>query len=195
VVDYGLESIPKPCRDLAMLPRREEEKDDVCPPSHPLAAQSTVRPAQLDGEKYVGFDRGLAIRRKVDRFLREHGVSVEVVLEFDNIENIKKGIEVGRGLALLPEPTLRQEVQAGTLRALRVEGGALVRPIGIIHRRRTPPGSAAQDFIDLLRGTQAPRVPSDGADVAPANGALSGAHPAGHSPQHNGGTRRKSSVP
>jgi DNA-binding transcriptional LysR family regulator len=168
--DFGLVSFPRPCRDLAVLPWRQEEMVVVCAPSHPLAAQASVRPEQLDGERYVGFDRGLAIRREVDRFLREHGVSVEVGLEFDNIENIKKGIQLGAGLALLPEPTLRQEVQAGTLRALPLEGSKLVRPIGIIHRRRTPPGSAAQDFIDLLRGHGSPPPPTDATVVLAGNG-------------------------
>jgi DNA-binding transcriptional LysR family regulator len=94
----------------------------------------------------------LVIRREVDRFLREQEATVEVVFEFDNIENIKKAIQVGSGVALLPEPTLRQEMQAGTLLALRLEGARLVRPLGIIHRRQQRLGSAAQRFIDLLRG-------------------------------------------
>ena len=69
-------------------------------------------PARLDGEKYVAFDKGLVIRREVDRFLRRHGAAIDVLFEFDNIENIKKAIEIGAGVALLPEPTLRQELEA-----------------------------------------------------------------------------------
>ena len=70
-------------------------------------------------------------------------MAVEVVLEFDNIENIKKG-DRGRAaaLALLPEPTIRQEGEAGTLLALRAGGCRLVRPLGIIHRRQKRPGTA-----------------------------------------------------
>jgi DNA-binding transcriptional LysR family regulator len=150
--DFGLVSFPRPSRDLTILPWRDEEMVVACSPRHRLAANSTVRPEQLDGERYIAFDKGLVIRREVDRFLREHEVGVEVVHEFDNIENIKKGIEIGAGLALLPEPMLRQEVQAGSLRALHLEGSRLVRPLGILYRRKHPPGSAARDFIDLLRG-------------------------------------------
>src|SRR5262249_36206844 len=104
----------------------------------------------------------LVIRREVDRFLRERGAAVEVAGEFDNIENIKKGIEIGLGLALLPEPTLRQEVQAGTLLAVRLADSAFVRPLGLIHRRSHRPGSAALGFIDLLR-TNGNGTPSNGA--------------------------------
>ena len=59
---------------------------------------------------YVAFTKDLMIRRRVDQFLREHGVTVAVESEFDTIENIKRAIEVGQGVSLLPEPTFRQEV-------------------------------------------------------------------------------------
>jgi DNA-binding transcriptional LysR family regulator len=153
--DLGLVSFPSRSRELAVLPWREEEMVVACSPRHPLAPCPTVAPLRLDGEKYVAFDKGLTIRREVDRFLRDEGVTVEVVHEFDNIENIKKGVEVGAGLALLPEPTIRQELQAGTLRAPRLEGRPLVRPLGIIHRQRRRLCSAVQGFIDLLRANGA----------------------------------------
>ena len=149
--DFGLVSYPRRTRELAVLPWREEEMIVACHPSHPLATSSGVEPARLDGQRFVAFDNGLVIRREVDRFLRSHGVNVEVVLEFDNIENIKRGIEVGAGLALLPRPMLAREVEAGTLCALPLRGCRLVRPLGIIHRRHHPPGPAALALIDLLR--------------------------------------------
>ena len=123
----------------------------ACCPSHPLARLKSVPPVRLDGEKYVAFDKGLVIHREVDRFLRQHGATVDVQFEFDNIENIKKAIAIGAGVALLPAPTLRQELEAGTLRARPLEGGGLVRPLGIIHRRQTRLGHAALGLIDLLR--------------------------------------------
>src|SRR5262249_37224608 len=105
---------------------------------------------QLAGEKYVAFEKGLTIRRQVDRFLRAQGVTPSVVCEFDNIENIKKAVEI-EGVALLPEPTLRREVQAGTLVARPLVGCRLVRPLGIVQRRHHRLTSTAQRFLDLLR--------------------------------------------
>jgi DNA-binding transcriptional LysR family regulator len=156
--DLGLVSYPAPTRELAVLPWREEEMVVACAPGHPLARLGSVSPRRLGGERFVAFDGGLAIRREVDQFLRRHGAEVEVALEFDNIESIKKGIEVGAGVGLLPEPTLRREVEAGTLRAVRLRGDRLTRPLGIIHRRRHRLSSAAQDFVDLLRANGAPGV-------------------------------------
>src|SRR5207245_8634226 len=103
------------------------------------------------GQKYVCFSKDLTIRRKVDQFLREHGVAVEVAPELDNIENIKKAIEDSAGVALLPEPTLRREVQAGTLVAIPLLGCRFVRPLGIILRRHNKLSSSASHFIELLQ--------------------------------------------
>lgn len=148
--DLGLVSFPRKSRDLVVLPWREEGMVLACQPSHPLARQASVRLAQLSGEKYIAFDKDLGIRRQVDRFLRQQGVAVEVELEFDNIENIKRGIEITGGVALLPEPTLHQEVEAGLLAARPLAGCRFVRPLAIIYRRQHRPSPAAQRFIDLL---------------------------------------------
>jgi DNA-binding transcriptional LysR family regulator len=149
--DFGLVSFPRKTRELAALAWKEEAMVLACAPDHPLANLAAVEPRQLAGARYVGFDKDLVIRREVDRFLREHGVAADVGLEFDNIENIKKAIEIGAGVALLPEPTLRREVAAGTLVAVPLLGCRFVRPLGIIHRRHHEPGTTARQFMDLLR--------------------------------------------
>lgn len=149
--DFGLVSYPRKHRELAAIPWRDEEMVLACPPAHPLARQRLVRVAQLEGEKYIGFDKGLMIRREVDRFLREHDVSVDVVLEFDNIENIKKAIEISAGVALLPLPTLRREIKDGTLAAVPLANSRFVRLLAIIHRRNHKLSASARTFIELLR--------------------------------------------
>src|SRR6185436_18879856 len=122
LVDFGLVSYPSRSRELTVVNWREEEMVVVCAPKHPLARFKRISPARLNGEKHVALDKRLVIRREVDRFLRESGVRADVAYEFDSIENVKKAVEVGAGFALLPEPTIRQEVKAGTLLGLRLEG-------------------------------------------------------------------------
>jgi DNA-binding transcriptional LysR family regulator len=187
--DFGLVSFPRQSRQLAALSWREEEMVLACSPSHRLARHLLASPEELEGEKYIGFDRELVIRREVDRFLRELGVTVDVTLEFDNIENIKKAVEIAAGVALLPEPTLRREVKAGTLVALPLQGCRLVRPLGIIQRRDRKLNPAAARFRDLLRQAENPgaaeepngfarRRRSRGNSRTPSsrNGARRGAH-------------------
>lgn len=149
--DLGLVSYPSRTRELEVLPWREEEMVLACSPRHPFAGSERIRPARLDGERFVAFEPALVIRRKVDQYLRDHGAQVEVVHEFDNIESIKKDIEAGAGVALLPAPMLRQEVAAGSLCAVRLEGRPLIRPLGIIQRRNQEQGAATRGFIGLLR--------------------------------------------
>jgi DNA-binding transcriptional LysR family regulator len=152
--DIGLVSFPRTSRDLLVVPWRDEPMVLACAPRHPLAGLRAVKPAQLGGEKYVGFDKGLVIRREVDRFLREQGVTVDVVMEFDNIENIKKAVEINAGVALLPGPTFRREVAAGALAAIPLAGCRLVRPLGIIYSRHHRLNTTIMRFLDLLRDGQ-----------------------------------------
>jgi DNA-binding transcriptional LysR family regulator len=170
--DIGMVSFPRKTRELTVLPWRDEEMVLACPPRHPLAGQATIRLVELTDVKYVGFDRGLVIRREVDRFLREHGVAVAVALEFDNIESIKKAIEDGAGVALLPAPTLQREVQMGALVTLPLAGCRLVRPLGIMHRRQYAPSATAAGFIDMLRQENEAASESlpDGGRFASGNG-------------------------
>jgi len=149
--DFGLVSFPRKSRELSALPWREEDMVLACPPDHSLARHKAVKPAQLEGLNYVAFDKGLVIRREVDRFLRDQGVTVAPTLEFDNIENIKKAVQVSAGVALLPKPTLRAELDAGTLAAVPLSGVRFVRPLGIIQRRHSKLSTAALRFIDILR--------------------------------------------
>lgn len=149
--DLGLVSFPHKTPKLTALPWKEEEMVLACAPAHPLAQRPAVRPAELMDAAFVHFERNLAVRRQVDRFLKAQGVAVEVVLEFDNIENIKQAVALGAGVALLPEPTVRREVQARTLAARPLVGCRLTRPLGIVHRRQRL-GAAARRFVDLLLG-------------------------------------------
>jgi DNA-binding transcriptional LysR family regulator len=187
--DFGLLSFPRRSRELVTLPWREEQMVLACSPRHPLARCLAVRPEQLTGEKYIGFDKDLVIRRKVDRFLRDQGITVEVALEFDNIENIKKAIEISAGVALLPEPTLRREVQAGTLVAVPLHGCRFVRPLGIIQRRNQKLSSTALRFRDLLCQQQAPGAHGNSEVGSFASGTGPQARSSGGYRTHNGAAR------
>jgi DNA-binding transcriptional LysR family regulator len=149
--DLGIVSYPQSRRDLAVTAWREEPMVLTCPPTHRLARARAVGPAELQGETFVGFDRGLVIRRQVDRFLKRHGVEVSVAVEFDNVEAIKRAVEVGSGISILPQPTLEREVTMGTLRAAPFTGPRLVRPLGIIHRRGKRFNPAVERFVQLLQ--------------------------------------------
>jgi DNA-binding transcriptional LysR family regulator len=116
-----------------------------------LAVETSISVAELDGESFVGFDSDLSIRRATDRFLRQHDVHVRVALEFDNIENIKRAVEIASGVAILPRASLLGELHGGTLLAIPFRDGRLVRPLAIVHRRSEPLGLTAARFLRLLQ--------------------------------------------
>jgi DNA-binding transcriptional LysR family regulator len=76
---------------------------------------------------------------------------VDVVMEFDNTETIKRAIEIDAGIGLLPAPTVQREVSSGTLCAVALRGTPLIRPLGIIQRRGKEPSRTVQLFIEFLQ--------------------------------------------
>jgi DNA-binding transcriptional LysR family regulator len=153
-VDLGIVSYPAATPDLAVIPWRSEWMVLVCHPKHHLAGERAVTAEHLQGEDFIGFDRDLSIRKEVDRYLRQRSVTIRVVLEFDNIETIKQAVEIGAGVSILPEPTVRQECQRGSLVAVRLIAPELRRPIGIIHRQRKVFTPTAAKFVELLQEIQ-----------------------------------------
>ena len=149
-VDLGIVSYPAAHKGLAVIPLRSEEMVMTCHAQHPLAKQETVTLQNLEGEKFVAFERDLPIRKEIDRQLRQQGVTVQVVLELDNIETIKQAVEIGAGISILPEPTVCKEARLGTLSAIRLRGCSLWRPIGIIHRDRMVFSPTMARFVELL---------------------------------------------
>ncbi len=156
--DLGLVSYPKASRTIKAIGWRVEPMVLVCAPTHRFAKQARVSLEEVAGEPIIGFDSNLTIRREIDRALYEHRSDLRVVMEFDNIETIKRAIEIDAGVALLPEPTVVREVEAGTLVAVPLSTNKLVRPLGIIHRRGKDLGVTVRRFIEMLRSDAVPRA-------------------------------------
>lgn len=150
-VDIGLVSYPEPARDIAVLPWREEEMVVATAPGHPLAGVGVVQPADLEGVDFVAFDEDLPIRRDVDRYLRTHGVAVNVVMHFDNLQTIKEAVAFGSGISIVPLRILRAELDAARMAAVPL-AEPLHRPLGIVYRKKKRFHRAAELFLDLLQG-------------------------------------------
>jgi len=148
--DLGLVSYPESGREIEAIEWRREEMQLAAWPSHPLAARTEVNPSDLDGIAFIGFDEDLSIRRELDRFLRAQGVTVNLVMHFDNIQTIKEAVALGSGVSILPARTMQTEIDQGRLVAIRLNAPELARPVGIVRRRRKTFHRAAQAFMDLL---------------------------------------------
>jgi DNA-binding transcriptional LysR family regulator len=168
-VDLGLVSYPRDSRWLRVIAWRQEPMVVVVAPGHALAGSGSVRLSELDGLDFVGFDENLRIRHETDKALAAAHVAVRIVMEFDNIETLKRAVEINAGVSLLPEPTVAREVAAGTLVALKPLEVELHRPLGILCRRGVELGKTARRFIALLR-EEAAGVTAGGSNGRPESG-------------------------
>ncbi len=152
VADLGLVSYPESSRELTVIPWRSEEMQVALPPTHPFAARTEIHPADLNGQPFIGFDDDLIIRRELDRFLRAQGVEVRLVMAFDNIQMIKEAVALGSGVSILPARTMQAEIEQGRIVAIRLHAPDLVRPVGIVHRRRKKFNRATEALLEMLVG-------------------------------------------
>jgi len=149
-VDLGLMSFPPKRSDLNCIPWQDQAIVVVVPPEHSFAKRDGLRVEELEGENLVGFTSELQMRTETDKWLRQAKVHVNVVHAFDNIENIKRAVEVGSGIALLPVPTVRREVELGSLVAIPLENVQWFRRLAIIHKKTKPFATAITRFLELL---------------------------------------------
>jgi DNA-binding transcriptional LysR family regulator len=122
----------------------------VCSAEHALASSSLVSAREVARQRFVAFDRSLSIRKAVDRALRNHNVRVEVAMQFDNIETIKQAITTQDAVSILPQPSVNREVEEGVLVAIPLDMPELVRPVGIIHRKK-PLGPTTSAWVEFLQ--------------------------------------------
>lgn len=152
-LDLGIVAYPQRRPGITVLPFREDRLVIVTPPSHGLARTGQVKLAKLAGEPLVGFERDIPTRKETDRLLRRHGVEPSYVTELDNVETIKRIVEIGHGIAILPEPAVAPEVATGTLASIEIADETAVRPIGIIHRQGKHFSPAAERLLECLRAS------------------------------------------
>jgi DNA-binding transcriptional LysR family regulator len=155
--DLGLISYPEHRRDVTVIPWRDESMTVALPTGHPLENRRKLSAPDLEGQKFIAFDEEVIIRREVDRFLREHGVNVVRVMQFDNIQSIKEAVGLGHGISILPEPSIASDAEQGRLASVPLDAPGFVRPVAVIHRRRKKLNRATQAFLDLLLSPEGQR--------------------------------------
>ncbi|HXF43149.1 MAG TPA: LysR family transcriptional regulator [Pyrinomonadaceae bacterium] len=149
-VELGVLAFPESRRGINIIEMPSDRLALVCPPGHRLAARSRVTTRELDGIEFVHFERDTPTRKATEKLLKAGGAEVKKVAEFDNIETIKRAVEVGIGVAILPLPSVIEEQRAGTLSIVRLAEKEWIRPLGIIHRSDKNLSLAAKKFVQLL---------------------------------------------
>lgn len=149
-MDLGVVACPERHRSLEITPLADEQLKMVCSPEHPLASKDLVDPRELGDQRFVGFEARIPTRRHIDRLLRDRDVRVDVVMEFDNIEVLKRAIEVNAGLSILPAGNVQREAERGDLHVADLDGEGWFRPVAVIRRRGKSPSAAERQLLAIL---------------------------------------------
>ena len=149
-VDFGLVAFPVKVRQIEALPFRNDQLVLITHPQHPLAKRTEIELRELQGHKFIGFDPDIPTRKAVDHIFRENKLEIEPVMEFDNIETVKRAVEIDHGIAVVPLATVLQEGRQGSLSIVTFKGKEFTRPLAILHRKGRVLTPAMKKFIETL---------------------------------------------
>jgi DNA-binding transcriptional LysR family regulator len=151
VVDLGLIAYPLKDSKLEIVPLRKEPLVLICHPQHPFTKQKTIKLKALAGQKIIGFEPDIPTRKALDKILREHGVEVKHVMEFDNVETVKRAVEIDAGISIVPLGTVTQEISKQTLASVEIEDGQFFRPLAAIYKKNKVLSPAMKQFLSILK--------------------------------------------
>ena len=149
-IDLGLVAYPQKHKQLEVLPFHDDELVLACYPEHPLTQQSSVDIQALNGQKIIGFEPDIPTRKATDQIFKESNIDADLVLEFDNVETVKRAVEINAGIAILPQTTVVREEAQGLLKVLKFSNQTYNRPLALIHRKGRVLTPAMKKLIELL---------------------------------------------
>ncbi len=150
VADLGLVAFPEKRAHLEVRPFRRDRLVVICHPDHPLGASASIPIRRIIGHKFVGFDPDIPTRKALDSIFRRHRIKVEQVMDFDNVETLKRAVEINMGISLVPLSTVTQEVKNHSLRIVEFTDEQIFRPLGLISRRGRVLSPAIKAFLRVL---------------------------------------------
>jgi DNA-binding transcriptional LysR family regulator len=156
--DIGLVAYPAKDPKLEIVPLRKEKLVVICHPKHPLAKAQNVSLKDLARQKFIAFEPDIPTRKAIDKAFKDAGIDVETVMEFDNIETVKRAVEIDAGISIVPATTVSQEVAKHTLEAIEIDNGALNRPLAAIYKKSKVLSPAMKHFINMLKGETVPKT-------------------------------------
>ncbi len=151
VVDLGLVAYPNREAHLEVVPLRKEPLVLICHPNHPFVKTRNVKLEELQGQNFIHFETDMPTRRAIDRILSDAKVSVQPIMEFDNIETVKRAVEINLGVAIVPQPTITQEVSKKILAEVKLEAKDLFRPLAAIYKKNKFLSPAMKQFLNVLK--------------------------------------------
>ncbi|OYV76964.1 MAG: LysR family transcriptional regulator, partial [Acidithiobacillus ferrivorans] len=130
----------------------------IAPPGHPLAGCSRIPLQDLARYPFIVREAGSGTRSAAERFFNKAGVSLQTSMEMSSHEAIKHAVRAGMGLGIASLHTIREELTAGHLVILAVQGLPIQRHWYLVHRQGKRLSAAAQAFRDFLLQQEVARL-------------------------------------
>ena len=149
--DVGIVTLPIEHPKLASEPLIIREDVAICAPGHELTKRRIIAFRDLAEYPLLLLDRGSNTRAYIDHRLSEAGLTPKIAMELGSIEVIKKLVQLDFGVSIVPLIAIHDEVDQGTLKAIRIFRRAECRTLGIIHPAKGIFSIAAQIFVKMLK--------------------------------------------
>ena len=150
-VDLGLVAYPTADSRLEVIELRRDPMVFICHPKHPLARQKNLKLESLQDQRFIAFEPDIPTRKALDLLLLDRKITVNTTMEFDNIETVKRAVEIEAGVSVVPASTVTQEVEKRTLVALKFSNVEIERPIALIYKKNKVLSQAMKQFIKTLQ--------------------------------------------
>lgn len=164
-LDMGL--IEGDCQheDLLVQPWIEDELVVFAAPDHPLARQGQADLAELLAQAWILREHGSGTRETFDHALRNHHASLDIRLELEHTEAIKRAVESGLGLGCISRLALRDAFRRGSLAPVETPGLELRRMFQFVWHKRKYHTAGMQEFLSLCQSMTAGLKRSDEIDL------------------------------
>lgn len=151
MADIGLVAYPQKDPRLQVTSLAEDMLVLICHPEHPLAQKPRVKLSEIVSHKFIAFEPDIPTRRAIDKILRDRNVEVDHAMEFDNIETVKRAVEIDAGISIVPRSPVSQEVAKKTIAMVEIEDEQFYRPLAAVHKKNKVLSPAMKEFLALLK--------------------------------------------
>lgn len=150
-VDLGLVAFPTRRKGVRVESYWKDKLVLICAPNHHLAKRRIVPINALDNERFISFAFDQPTRKAIDRILKTNKVVIRRTMEFDNIETVKRAVEIEDGISIVPLTTVDEERRLGSLVSVEIECADMWRPIGLVQQRTRNQTAATRAFVTMLK--------------------------------------------
>jgi DNA-binding transcriptional LysR family regulator len=174
-IDFGLLSFNPPDRELASVVVGTDELVLLVSPSHPLAGRRAITMEEMGRQAVIAHNDPSPARERVLRLYERRHAPLNIRISLPSLDGIKRAVEMGLGVALLPRRCAQEEIARRQLIDVAVPELRSPRQMRIVYRRDGALSPAAQAFLGSLATAEtragtaaATRPPSPGRSRARA---------------------------